>query len=249
MENQYKNLISSRLIKVLKERNVSQTELAQMIQKSRAYVSNITKGRYLPKISELVKIAKYLKKPIGYFMGEDSPELMEYTEKAKKWDKIVSMIETNVNANLNDDVVPIPLLDNSKLRNKSIEELLELRNKAGKFMYLSKSYAKEAFKYLKPIDELTGVQIFIRDYPEFGIQTGDICMFETVKNNDIEDGNGKLYGVLYKGDVGIKRIYRDGNKYYFEPIHSSPQIDKISPNDPDLVISGRIVFCMHIQIF
>ena len=216
MEKQYKNLISSRLIKALKERNVSQTELAQMIEKSRAYVSNITKGRYLPKISELVKIAKYLKKPIGYFMGEDSPELMEYTEKAKKWDKIVSMIETNVNANLNDDVVPIPLLDNSKLRNKNVEELLSLRNNSREFMYLSRTHAKKAFKYLKPLDKLTGVQIFIRDYPEFGIQTGDICMFETVKNNDIGDGNGKLYGVLYKGDVGIKRIYRDD-----APIYSS----------------------------
>jgi len=249
MGEQYKNLISSRLLKALKGRNVSQTELAQMIEKSRAYVSNITKGRYLPKISELVKIAKYLKKPIGYFLGEDSPELMEYAEKAKKWDKIVSMIETNVNANLHDDIVSIPVLDNSKLRNKNLNELMKLRKETRNFIYLSKSHTKEAFKYLKPVEELTGVQIFIRDYPEFGIQTGDICMFEMIENNNIGDENGKLYGVLYKGDVGIKRIYHDGNKYYFEPIHSSPQIDKISPDDPDLVISGKIVLCLHVKTF
>ena len=70
MSTNVNTLIADRIRSSLKERDVSQVELAQMIQKSRAYVSNITKGRYVPKISELIKIAEYLKKPDGYWSYE-----------------------------------------------------------------------------------------------------------------------------------------------------------------------------------
>ncbi|MFC1655286.1 helix-turn-helix domain-containing protein [Patescibacteria group bacterium] len=249
MNEKFTKLIAERIKAALKEREVSQIELAQMIQKSRAYVSNITKGRYLPKISELMKIAEYLKKPIGYFLGEDKPGLLSYVDKAKKWDKLVSLIETDISRDFQDDVAAIPLLDNTKLRNKTFEQLYELRKSSNNFIYVSRSYMKDTLHYHKSLEELVAVRIFIRDYPEFGIYLGDVIIMEPIKNNDIEDNSGKLFAILYKGDLSVKRIYREGKEYYFEPMHSPPQLEKIPPNNPNLVVPARVLFNFSIKTF
>jgi len=249
MDKNYSKLVSQRILIALKEQNVSQTELAQMIQKSKAYVSNIVKGRYLPKISEFSKIASYLKKPLSFFLGDDSDGLSQYTEKAKKWDKVVSLIEAEINKDFKEDIVSIPLLDNSQLRNRSYDELVQLKKNAVNFIYLSSSYVKNELKYYIPLEEHVAVRTFIRSYPEFGIEIGDIGIYHPVFNNDIEEDSGKLFAIFYKGDVGIKRVYRDGKFYYFEPMHSSPVIEKIQTNDPNLVIPGRIVFTIHTKMF
>lgn len=249
MDQNYNKLISRRIKTAIDESKITQAELSHMIQKSRAYISNITKGRYVPKISELVKIAKYLKKPVSYFLGEDDAGLMHYVDKSKKWDKFISLVEKDLRKDFRDDVVAIPLLDNSKLRNRTLKELFELKEKANRFVYLSRSYMKNNFQYYKPVEEIVALNIFIRDYPEFGIYLGDITFFEPMLNNNIEEHSGKLFGVLYKGDVGLKRIYRDGKNYYFEPLHSNPYVEKISPDDPNLVIPGRVIFNMHTKIF
>lgn len=249
MSSNFNKIISSRIKSALKEANTSQTELAQMIEKSRAYISNITKGRYVPKISELVKIAEYLKKPVGYFLGEDKPGLMHYVEKAKKWDKLVTLIETDIRKDLSDDVVAIPMAEHANLRNKTVQEILDQRKNIKSFIYLSKQNLRKHYKYTKPLENLVGLRIFIRDYPEFGIYLGDVTIFEPVLNNDIGDNSGKLFGIIYKGDLCIKRVYKEGKKYYFEPLHSTPQLDKISIDDKDLVIAGKIVFSMHTKLF
>jgi transcriptional regulator with XRE-family HTH domain len=249
MDKNYTNLISKRISDALKDQNVSQTELAQMIHKSKAYVSNIIKGRYLPKINEFAKIASYLKKPISYFFGDDTGGLLKYSDKAKKWDKVVSLIEAEINKDFREDVVTIPLLDNSQLRNKNFDELSQLKKKATEFVYLPRTFTKNTLHYYAPLEEHVAVKTFIRSYPEFGIETGDIVIYHQVRNNDIEDNSGKLFAVFYKGDIGIKRVYRDGKYYYFEPMHSSPVIEKIKIHDPDLVIPGRVVFVLHIKMF
>jgi len=249
MDKNYIKLVSLRIHNALKEQNVSQTELAQMIEKSKAYVSNIIKGRYLPKIAEFAKIAAYLKKPMSYFLGDDSDGLLKYSEKAKKWDKVVTLIEAEINKDFKEDVVSVPILDNSQLRNKSFDELVQLKKNATSFIYLSRSYIKNELQYYQPLEEHVAVRTFIRSYPEFGIEIGDIGIYHPVINNDIEENNGKLFAVFYKGDLGIKRVYRDGKFYYFEPMHSAPIIEKIQSNDPNLVIPGRIVFMIHTKMF
>lgn len=249
MDSNFSKIISGRIKTSLKEANISQTELAQMIEKSRAYISNITKGRYVPKIPELVKIAEYLKKPIGYFLGEDKPGLMHYVDKAKKWDKLVTLIETDIRKDLSDDVIAIPMLEHAKLRNKTVQEILDQRKNLKNFIYLSKQDLRKYYRYTKPFENLLGLRIFIRDYPEFGIYLGDITIYEPVFNNDIGEGSGKLFGIIHKGDLCIKRIYKEGKKYYFEPLHSTPQLDKMPMNDKDLVIAGKIVFSIHAKLF
>ncbi|MBD3156914.1 helix-turn-helix domain-containing protein [Candidatus Peregrinibacteria bacterium] len=233
----------------LKEANTSQTELAQMIEKSRAYISNITKGRYVPKVSELIKIAEYLKKPVGYFLGEDKPGLMHYVQKAKKWDKLVKLIETDIRKDLSDDVVAIPMLEHANIRNKSVQEIIDSRKNLKNYIYLSKHNLRKYYKYTKSLDDLLGLRIFIRDYPEFGIYLGDITVYEPVFNNDIGDDSGKLFGIIYKGDLCIKRVYKEGKKYYFEPLHSTPQLNKMTMHNKDLVIAGKIVFSIHTKLF
>jgi transcriptional regulator with XRE-family HTH domain len=249
MSTNVNTLIADRIRTSLKERGVSQVELAQMIQKSRAYVSNITKGRYVPKISELIKIAEYLKKPVGYFLGEDKPGLLTYVDKAKKWDELVSLIDKDIRRDFKEDVAAIPLLDNTKLRNKTLDQLLELKDNPNKFIYLSRSYIKHVLHYHNSLEDLVAIRIFIRDYPEFGIYLNDIILLEPFKNNDIGDNSGKLFAILYKGDLGIKRIYREGKQYYFEPMHSPPKIEKIPPDDPNLVIPARVVFNFRMKAF
>lgn len=249
MNRNFNKIISQRIKTALKEANTSQTELAQMIEKSRAYISNITKGRYVPKVSELIKIAEYLKKPVGYFLGEDKPGLMHYVQKAKKWDKLVKLIETDIRKDLSDDVIAIPMLEHANIRNKTVQEIIDSRKNLKNYIYLSKQNLRKYYKYTKSLDDLLGLRIFIRDYPEFGIYLGDITVYEPVFNNDIGDDSGKLFGIIYKGDLCIKRVYKEGKKYYFEPLHSTPQLNKMSMNDKDLVIAGKIVFSIHTKLF
>jgi len=249
MTTNFNKLISGRIKDALREVEVSQTELAQMIEKSRAYVSNITKGRYVPKISELVKIAEYLKKPIGYFLGEDKPELMHYIDKAKKWDKLATLIEPDIRKDLSDDVFAIPMLEHANLRNKTVQEILSQRKSLKNFIYLSKQNLRKYYKYTNPLNNLLGLRIFIRDYPEFGIHLGDITIYKPIFNNDIGEDSGKLFGIIYKGDLCIKRVYRDGKKYYFEPLHSTPQLEKMTKNNKNLVIAGKIVMSISKKLF
>lgn len=249
MNKNFNKIISQRIKSALKEANISQTELAQMIEKSRAYISNITNGRYIPKVSELIKIAEYLKKPVGYFLGEDKPGLMHYVQKAKKWDKLVRLIETDIRKDLSDDVIAIPMLEHANIRNKSVQEIIDSRKNLKNYIYLSKQNLRKYYKYTKRFDNLLGLKIFIRDYPEFGIYLGDITIYEPIFNNDIGDDSGKLFGIIYKGDLCIKRVYKEGKKYYFEPLHSTPQLNKMAINDKNLVIAGKIVFSIHTKLF
>lgn len=249
MNQNTNTFISKRIKQGLKEAKISQTQLSNMIDKSRAYVSNITQGRYTPKVSELLRIAEFLNKPIGYFFGEDAPGLMHYVDKAKKWDKVVSMIENNMRTDLKNNAIAIPLVDITKVQNKSAEELIMLKKTTKEFIYLSQSYLRDYLKFFKSADRLVAVKVFIRDYPEFGINIGDLLVFEQIDSNDIGDYSGKLFTVIYNDQMGIKRVYKEGNEYYFEPMHSNPPIDRIHKNNPNLIIPGRIVLTMHTKMY
>lgn len=250
MNQNTKDLIARRIKEGLKESNTTQTQLANMINKSRAYVTNITQGRYTPKVWELLRIAEFLKKPIGYFFGEDTIGQTHYIEKAQKWDKIVSLIERDIKTDFNEDIVAIPYIDVTKVHNKQMSELIEFKNKTNRFIYLSKSYIKNTIKFFKPLDKLVAVQIFIRDYPEFGLNIGDILIGEMIYDNDIGDENsGKLFTIFYKNEIGVKRVYKDGNEYYFEPMHSNPQIERLRKTDPNLIIAGIVRFSINSKIF
>ncbi len=249
MDKNFGRIISGRIKTALKEANISQTELAQMIEKSRAYVSNIVKGRYVPKISELFKISEYIKKPIGYFLGEDKPGLMHYVDKAKKWDKLVELMETDIKKDLSDDIIAIPMIEHANLRDKTVQDILDLKPTLKNFVYISKQSLRGYYKYTRSTDDILALRILIRDYPEFGIYLGDIVIFEPVFNNNIGENSGKLFGIIYKGDLCIKRIYREGKKYYFEPIHSAPQIEKLPADSKNLLIAGRVIFSAKIKLF
>jgi len=249
MDKNLKSLISRRIKKSLNEAKISQTQLAEMINKSRAYVSNITKGRYTPKVTELQKISHYVNKPLGYFFGEDSSGLMHFIDKAKKWDKIVSLIDSDIQSDISGDVIQIPLVSPSEVKSTIPEDLNKLVKQTKKFTPLSKNYIKNILKYYKPIENLVAISIFIRDYPSFGIEVGDIIIVEPIENNAINDDSGKLFALIYKNTMGLKRIYKDGNEFYFEPVNSDPQIEKVNIKDPNLVIVGKVLFSFHVKAF
>ncbi len=52
------------------ELDLTQTELAQKIHSKQKSISRYETGASLPSIKTLVKIAKVLKKPAGYFLEE-----------------------------------------------------------------------------------------------------------------------------------------------------------------------------------
>ena len=249
MDKNLQILISRRIKKGLTEAKISQTQLASMINKSRAYVSNIIKGRYIPKVTELQKIGHYVNKPLGYFFGEDSSGLMHFIDKAKKWDKMVSLIDTDVKNDISSDIVQIPFISPSEVKSTLYDDLIKLVKQTKKFIPLSKDYVKNTLKYFKSMEKLIAISIFIRDYPSFGIEVGDIIIVEQFNNNDIGDNSGKLFAVIYKNEMGLKRIYKDGNEYYFEPMNVNPQIERININDPNLIIVGKVLFNFHIKMF
>lgn len=248
MNRSHKSIISQKIKSALNESEVSQSELAQVIQKSSAYVSNITKGRYVPKIQELTRIADYLKKPVAYFFGEDSDGLDHYLEKAKKWDTLVSLVDRNIQNDFKKDIISIPLLENEKKLKLSYEELISLRNRSPQYVHISRAYIKQVAKYHKPLEYLITVQIFTKNYPEFAITLGDMAVVEPIKDNVVET-NGKLFAVEYKNKIGFKKVYKESNKLYFEPINTTPQIGKISNKDQDLRIIGRVIFNMNVQFY
>lgn len=54
------------------ELDLTQTQLAEKIKAKQKSISNYETGTTLPSIETLVKIAKVLKKPAGYFLDEES---------------------------------------------------------------------------------------------------------------------------------------------------------------------------------
>jgi len=52
------------------ELDLNQTELAEQIAAKQKSISRYENGISLPSIETLVKIAKVLKKPVGYFLDE-----------------------------------------------------------------------------------------------------------------------------------------------------------------------------------
>ena len=52
------------------EQDLTQTELANLIQAKQKSISRYEGGLSLPSIETLVKLAKVLKKPAGYFLEE-----------------------------------------------------------------------------------------------------------------------------------------------------------------------------------
>ena len=52
------------------ERDLTQTQLANKIKAKQKSISRYETGASLPSIETLVKLAKALKKPVGYFLDE-----------------------------------------------------------------------------------------------------------------------------------------------------------------------------------
>jgi DNA-binding XRE family transcriptional regulator len=52
------------------ELDLTQTDLAKKISAKQKSISRYENGISLPSLETLVKIAKLLKKPVGYFLGE-----------------------------------------------------------------------------------------------------------------------------------------------------------------------------------
>ena len=52
------------------EADLTQTQLAQKVKAKQKSISRYETGASLPSLEKLVKIAKALKKPIGYFLSE-----------------------------------------------------------------------------------------------------------------------------------------------------------------------------------
>lgn len=66
--------VSERIKKVREERGISQKKLGMVLGLSDKAISAYEKGRTYPPIDTLFKIAQELKKPITYFLSEDSEE-------------------------------------------------------------------------------------------------------------------------------------------------------------------------------
>lgn len=85
--------IIARIKAVREELGWSQAELSRRMKQVSNTVQKIESGfiknpeKYLPQIAEATK------KPLSYFFGEESPELTEYAEKAKKYDALIDLIK------------------------------------------------------------------------------------------------------------------------------------------------------------
>lgn len=241
------NIIAQNIKSALKENKVNQSELANVLGKSRAYVSNIVKGRYTPRMNELFKISDFLNKPLRTFFGEENPELTTYAEKADKWDQVVNLFSNQFQAGPHEYCISIPHFNFTDLYKKKIKVADTLLSHIANYIYITRYLIKKHLKYHKPMDKLFSIRL-TDEFPSFGMTKDDIGIFEPVYDNLIEE-EGKIYLVLYKSNYGLKRIFKQSNKYYFEPLNSAPEIDRIKPDDKDLSIIGRLLFDIHIRFY
>lgn len=85
--------IIARIKAAREELGWSQAELSRQMKQASNTIQKIESGfiknpeKYLPQIAEATK------KSLSYFFGEESPELTEYAEKAKKYDALIEMIK------------------------------------------------------------------------------------------------------------------------------------------------------------
>ena len=63
------------------------------------------------------------------------------------------------------------------------------------------------------------------------------------------EDNGKLYPIKYDNEIGIKKVFKDKDEFYFEPHLSNPQLEMVNKNDPKLHIAGRIIFSTRVTVF
>lgn len=85
--------IIARIKAVREELGWSQAELSRQMKQASNTIQKIESGfiknpeKYLPLISEITK------KSLSYFFGEETPELTEFAEKARKYDALMALIK------------------------------------------------------------------------------------------------------------------------------------------------------------
>lgn len=65
---------ANKLKKILKKRNISQSELARGVKLSRSSISHYVNGNIEPTHNNVVAIARYLKVPVSYFIDTDETD-------------------------------------------------------------------------------------------------------------------------------------------------------------------------------
>lgn len=99
--------IGERIALARKKAKLSQEQLAKKVGIRRGYLAQIEVNHVGVRATLMEKLSKALSVPISFFVGEDLPELTEFATKAKKYDKIVSLIRESgaINGTVEKNVV------------------------------------------------------------------------------------------------------------------------------------------------
>lgn len=73
-DSEIRATIRNRLVELRKEHNLSQTDVANLLGKSKNAVGSWEQGLSLPDIETLYKLAKYYEKSLDYMYGEEPTE-------------------------------------------------------------------------------------------------------------------------------------------------------------------------------
>lgn len=87
--------IGKRVAVARHQAGLSQEELAGKVGISRGHLAGIETVAQNVKSRLLERFSRVLGLPLSYFFGEENPELTEYAEKARKFDKLVSIIRNS----------------------------------------------------------------------------------------------------------------------------------------------------------
>ena len=69
---------ANKLKKILKKRNISQSDLARGVKLSRSSISHYVNGNVEPTHNNVVAIARYLKVPVSYFIDNYNDDSLNY---------------------------------------------------------------------------------------------------------------------------------------------------------------------------
>ena len=124
------SLTATRIKELRLNKNMSQADLAKVLNMKRENVSNYERGTITNLPSEVLeKLANYFNVSTDYLLGRtDTPEKSFYSEKALD---VVDMIMNNSNNIFMEIIENLPILDDSELKvvNDMIKSLVSLKQK------------------------------------------------------------------------------------------------------------------------
>ncbi|MBD7915853.1 helix-turn-helix domain-containing protein [Clostridium sp. Sa3CUN1] len=253
MDNLYQKNCANKLKKIRKEYNLTQEELAKILNTSKQSISLYEKGKMLPSINVLIALSKYFNISIDSFIFDKKENQINFTSDPAFVDnvrlelKAILDLEKTLNSYIDNFKKLTPIIKN---RIDNLNHLI-LNNETHsnntndliKVPLLRRNSLKKSDLFMEVIgDKLNPAN----NYYIFTVNDNSMDKFFTkdelilVEETDIINTDD-LIVVKVGNDVFCRKVFIDGTSIILFPASSSLSFKSESYNTFDLVILGKVL--------